>query len=722
MFWTDLLGVLLTLAAVGLLVSGGYLAALCLLREEAPRGHRDPLALAIASLLLATAEAVGIGLLLGGLLGGLGALRIGYALALQAALVLALLYASRRTGIREPAWTILRRSWEILREHPALSLVTLHAVGSEVLRGLLRPPLAWDSLMYHLLLTGTWLRDGNLAPVFGNIPVNYYGYVPANGSVWFWWWMAPSHSEFWVNLASLPHWLLLGLAVGGVARELGARRHWPLATFLVLLTPTVVRFAATQYVDIFVGSVLVAATLFALRWLREPAWSHAVLVGAGLGLAAGAKVLGVPYALALAGVAVLLSYPRGHQWGRRVPQIVAALAVAALLGSFFYLRNMAIGSDPLALACEQTASGPANANKPTIPRKNSVLDLPEKMFVQGQLLEAFLGVDTPQHVELGLGPQSFLLLLAALALPFGLLRGHRERWRESLLVSLQIWAELAFWLAVPFAKASHVFANIRYLIPAIGLAFAGAVALGEKRGVRGRWMEGITLALLLQGLLQLNARMPVGAKLAMGLVDLAVVVLALSPRLRAFVVCRRRGLALAALAGILLGAPLLTQFRVHDRKRALLREYAAHQTTVRFQTPGWGWLDRHGGSGNVAAVHSPNNYFMYPAMGPRLERDVRYVNVNRADHRSAMAYPQCQPRVDLSPEAWVANLEKMRIRWVHLSRYPQSGFPIEKKWADERPGEFTLRYTEDTNRIYEFHPGRNGTEPAPRRPRGREPA
>ncbi len=518
----------------------------------------------------------------------------------------------------------------------------------------------------------------------------------------------PPTASFWVNLAALPHWLLLGLAVGGVARELGAKRHWPLATFLVLMTPTVVRFAATQYVDIFVGAVLVAAALFALRWLREPAWNLALLAGAGLGLAAGAKVLGVPYSVFLAGAAVLLAHGR---WGRRMPQILAAVAVAALLGSFFYVRNIMTpgsGGDPLALACEQTASGPANANKPTIPRKNSVLALPEKMFAEGQLLDAFMGDDIPQHVELGLGPQSFLLLLAALALPFGLGNLGKERWRESLLVSFQIWAELAFWLAVPFAKASHVFANIRYLIPAIGLACAGAVALGERKGVRDRWMEGITLVLLLQGLLQLNARMPVGAKLAVGIVDVLAVALALSPGLRSFAVRRRRELALAALAAILLGAPLLTPFRIRDRRRALLTEYAAHATTARYQARGWGWLDQHAGSGNVAAVHAPNNYFMYPAMGPRLERDVRYVNLNRADHRNAMAYPECQPRVDPSPEAWVANLEKMEIRWVHLSRYPLSGFPIEKTWVDERPGDFTLRYTDATNRIYEFHPGRGG--------------
>lgn len=691
MFWTDLLGVLLTLAAVGLLVSGGYLAALRLLREEA---RRDPLVLAIASLLLATAQAVGIGLLLG----AFGVLDIINALMVQLVLVFSVL-RPHRMDIAGPARVVLRRSWEVLREHPALSLVTLHAVGSEALRGLIRPPLAWDSLMYHLLLTATWLRDGNLAPVFGNIPVNYYGYVPANGAVWYWWWMAPSHSEFWVNLAALPHWLLLGLAVGAVARELGARRYWPLATFLVLLTPTIIRFAATQYVDLFVGSALVSAALFALRWAREPRWSHALLIGTGLGLAAGAKVLGIPYALALAGAAVLLAR---RPWGKRVPQILAAVLVASLLGSFFYLRNVLLPAsqgDPLALACEQTASGKENANKPTFPRKNSVIDQSATMFGEGQLLEAFLGIDHAQQVELGVGPPVLLLLLAALVLPFGL---GRENWRVSLLVTLQIGAELTFWLAVPFAKAGHVYANIRYLIPALGLAWAGAVALGEKRRIPDRWMEGITLALLLQGLLQLNPRMPTGVRLVMALVDLAVVAFALLPRLRQPRTVRV--LSLAAIAVALLGAPFLAEFRVRDRGRALATEYAAHQTTARYQAPGWNWLDRHAGHGAVATVHSPNNYFMYPAMGPRLERDARYVNVNQADRALAIAYPQCQPRTDFSADAWMANLAKKRIRWVHVSRYPQFEFSIEKTWADARPANFVLRFSDDTNRIYEFRP------------------
>ena len=338
MFLVDLLGAGLTLVAIGFLLLGGYLAALRLLGEEAVR---DPLAVAIASLLLATTEAVGIGLLLG----AAGLLRIDLALALQALLSLLLLVGFRRSpppgGIGGPARAILRRSWAILREHPALSLVTLHAVGSEALRGLIRPPLSWDSLMYHLLLAGTWLRDQNLNPVFGNIPNNYYGYVPANGSVWFWWWMAPSHSEFWINLAALPHWVLLGLATGGIARRLGAGRHWPLASFLILLTPTVVRFAAAQYVDIFVGAVLAVGGL--LRPALDPRR------GLGGGDPRRRRAWGWRRAPRCWGSSTPWPSPAppcrspAAQWRRRVPQLIAALALAALLGSFFYVRNIARG-------------------------------------------------------------------------------------------------------------------------------------------------------------------------------------------------------------------------------------------------------------------------------------------------------------------------------------------------------------------------------------------
>ena len=117
MFLIDLMGAALTLITTGFLLLGGYLAALRLLGAEA---GRDPLALAVASLLLATAEAVGIGLLLG----GLGILRFDLALALQAGLALALLLGFRKApppeGVGGPAAAVFRRTWDLVREHPAL--------------------------------------------------------------------------------------------------------------------------------------------------------------------------------------------------------------------------------------------------------------------------------------------------------------------------------------------------------------------------------------------------------------------------------------------------------------------------------------------------------------------------------------------------------------------------------------------------------------------------
>lgn len=692
----DLLGAVLTLLTLGFLGFGGYLLALHALGEEEAR--RDRLALAVATLLGATAQAVAIGLLLG----ALGHLRIGPALAAQACVVLALLLPFRKTppegGIFGPAQGLLGRFGAGCREHPFLALLAAHAVGVEALRGLLRPPLSWDSLMYHLLLAGTWLRDGNLEPVFGNIPVNYYGYVPANGSVWFWWWMAPSHSEFYVNLASLPHWALLGLATAAVARQLGARRHAPLAAFLIVLTPTVVRFAAAEYVDLFVGSLLVSATFFALRWLREPRLADAALAGAGIGLAAGAKVLGVAYALALVGAVLVLAWGK---WARRLPQVAVALVLAGLLGSFFYVRNVRMGNDALALACERTASGKENANVPTLPRKNSVVDLADVMIGKGQLVDAFLGTTRPQSMELGVGPQVFVLLLAAFAIPFGF---GRERWREALVVGGQVWAELVFWLTVPFAKNLHVFANVRYLIPGIALCFAAGVAIAERRRLEERWVQVVTGVLAIQGVLQLHAEMPSGVRLTLAFLDLGLVALALSPPLRRALWTRRRLVVATALLLAVLASPLLARFRVNDRARALATEYTAHKTSASFFAAGWWWLDQRAGDGTVAAIGSPNSYFVYPAMGPRFERDVRYVNVNARDLPRAHDYPECEPRVDFSQQAWIRNLAKHKVRWVYLSRYPQFAFPLEDQWAKSRPDFFLPRFEDPTNRIYEFAP------------------
>jgi len=693
----DLLGALLTLLALSLLGLGGYLLSVRLLGS---RAAEDPLELAVATLLAATGEALAIATLLG----ALGLLRIELGLVLAAVWAIALLRLPRRLAPEAVAlpWTVLRqRAWAKVREHPALAILALHGIGSEALRGLLRPPLSWDSLMYHLLLTGTWLQDKNLVPVFGAYPTNYYGYAPANGSLWLWWWMAPSHSELYANLAFLSHWLLLALATGALARRLGARRLWPYAAFLVSLAPVIVRFAATQYVDVFTAACLLAAAIFGLRWMRQPSWGDAVLAGMGLGLAAGAKVIGIPYAGALAAAVVLLAM--GH-WRRRLPQLAAALLVMAALGSFFYVRNLALGVDPLAMKCESAPRHEGPKPVVRLPRKSSVLAEPGLMFGQGELLDSFLGITRPQSLEMGVGPQTFLLLAALLALPWGLARGRR---REGLVVLAQVVAELGFWVTVPYAASHHVFANTRYLVPCFGIVFAAGIAMLEDR-IRETWLAALAVALLAQDLLQMHSEMPHGVRVAMGVVDVLALILALSPGLRGFVMRRARELVLATAAVAILLAPVLGRFRLDDRERALAQEYQAHVTTSRLFASGWGWLDHHGEDGTVDVFTSPATYFTYPAMGQYLERKAIYVNVNPEDGREAAQYPLCQPRVHADPDAWLVNLKKAGVRWVLASRYPDFPYSIEHDWAVAHPELFKLRFHDNTNEVWEFLPGAPG--------------
>jgi hypothetical protein len=695
MFVVDLLGAALTLITLLFLGLSGTLLARLLLREQA---EEDPLAFAVAALLSMTALAT----LLGLALGAVGLLKIPFGLLLLAVVTVLLLRWSRSQGAQGDPWSPVRlagrRTWERLREHPALALIAFHAAAAEGLRGLLRPPLSWDSLMYHMPIVATWVQEGRIDPVFGMRPLNFYGYMPAGGSAWLWWWVVPSHSELYANLAFFPQTVLLALAVGAVARELGARRHWPLAAYLTLMMPTVIRWAATQYVDILVGAGIAAAAFFALRWMRAPRWSDALFVGMGLGLASGAKVLGLAYALALAPAAVALAR---KDWKRRLPQVAAALLLCTLIGSYFYIRNIALGAGPLAAQCDQGDAMKEVKIAPAIPRINTVAYLWDEMIEKGWLLDSFLGVTNPGSLELGVGPQALLLLLALL-LPLGF-AGER---RGALLVWSQIAAQLFVWLTVPYASSGHIFANIRYLIGALGLAFAGVVAWAERKGARDAWMVGIALALLIQDLLMLHNEMPRQVRIALAVVDLLAVAFALSAGLRGFARRRARELAVAAVILALVGAPFLSRFRVEDRARAFLREFTTHKVATQHFARAWRWLDRFGEDGTVAVVSSPVNYFVYPAMGPHLERRATYVNVNRQDSRNAADYPACDPRVDPDPQAWMQNLFKQDARWIWLSRFPQIGFPEEHAWAQSRPDLFAVRYEDTTNVIYEFLPWR----------------
>ncbi|HVR98680.1 MAG TPA: hypothetical protein VMW27_18835, partial [Thermoanaerobaculia bacterium] len=469
----------------------------------------------------------------------------------------------------------------------------------------------------------------------------------------------------------------------------------------VMLLPTVARFAATQYVDIFLAAAFVAALCFGLRWVERPRLGDALLAGAGIGLAGGAKILGGPYAFVLA--LAIVAAARGA-WGARLRHLVLALLLALPLGGYFYLRNMTHGVGPVAAVCE----GPLKDGEkkeaealPSFPRPSSVLGQLGKLVRNGTLADVFFGVPTPAMRELGVGPVAPLLLLAALLLP---LAAERERRRAALVAWSQVLFQVLFWLTVPGAPPGHVFANVRYLIPSLALALAGMVVAAERRNVKDSWIQGLTLATAIQSLLLARTEMPREARILIAALTLLAALLALSPRLRRYT----GWITAVILAAALLAVPALARFRTADRSRALAKEFTVHSTLAPNFAGAWGWLDRHGGDGTVAVTVAPRVQFLYPAMGPRLERRAVYVNVNRKDLRDAGSYPNCNPAVDPDREAWLANLAKQDVRWLHTGHLARQPFPREDSWAHSRPDRFVLRFQDRNNRVYEVRPSSGG--------------
>jgi len=289
------------------------------------------------------------------------------------------------------------------------------------------------------------------------------------------------------------------------------------------------------------------------------------------------------------------------------------------------------------------------------------------------------------------------MLAAALALPWFARTNRRPIW---LCVS-QLVVFLVVWAIVPIDQ-NNLYANVRYLTAALAIVVALAFALVEARGLSDRWIEGIALAASVQSILFVQTFATWGLRLIVSVLTFVALFLLLSERARDLVRRYARQSAIGAAAIVfVVGAPALARFRERDRYRAFGAEYSVHMTPIHTFATAWSWLDKNAGEDPVAAVTEVHNW-LYPPMGMRLQRNVVYVNYNKANHDDVTGYANCNPRVDPDPEAWIANLRKRSIRWVLASRDDQTRtFPLEARWAISRPELFTLRYSDDSSEIFE---------------------
>ena len=91
--------------------------------------------------------------------------------------------------------------------------------------------------------------------------------------------------------------------------------------------------------------------------------------------------------------------------------------------------------------------------------------------------------------------------------------------------------------------------------------------------------------------------------------------------------------------------------------------------------------------------------------GPRLDRRVRYVDVNARDGGAFHAYAFGKHRADADAKSWIANLARHQIGWVALARpWHTKAFPAEADFAAAHPTRFREVYRSAATRIYALTP------------------
>ena len=249
----------------------------------------------------------------------------------------AVVAAAAWTALGRPAPPSFRPALAACREavhDPLLAILAVALVGAfgyVVALIVATAPNDYDALWYHLARAAFWKQQHAVAYIPGANDSRLNGFPP-NAEIADSFTMILGRTERFAGFVQLSALLATMTAVGGIARRLGLTVRQALFAALLLATlPVVILQSATALNDLVYASFLTCSAYFLFD--RRPV--SLSLCALALGLAIGAKItalLGLPV---LALLAAFL-YPRRH-W----PTMVLVGAAGALLGSYWYLLNLA---------------------------------------------------------------------------------------------------------------------------------------------------------------------------------------------------------------------------------------------------------------------------------------------------------------------------------------------------------------------------------------------
>lgn len=512
----------------------------------------------------------------------------------------------------------------------------------------------YDSLWYHLPVAAEFAQRGTIFGLIdvGALPITFY---PFNGELLHGASMALLGHDL-LSVAINAVWVAMTLLAGWcIGRPFDRAPLTMAATGLTLVMPLTLDYqAATANVDQMVVALSLAAAAFVVNApTRLIAWA---LAAAALGMLMGTKVAAAPAVLAILGLGLFFV-----ERGRRRSAAGIALAVMAVTGGAWYVRNLVRTDNPLPLV--DVRLGPVHLpGVATEPIDCTTKTVAHWLGDTGALRDTML-----PGIEWAHGPLWLLVVGVAVLVPLAVTVAGRSPMLRGVAL-----AASAMWLGYLFTPASggersvgvpECFAyNQRFAAPALAFGLVSAMLVVPRSR---RLAAMVALAVVFAVTIEAEGRL--------GLLSLALGVGAAALVLRRFhrsgpPPSRRRvatATAATTLVVVLAAVPITDAY--------LDRRYPSRHFEEPYFDAGR-WATSVGGGARIATTgFTPR----YPIYGPHQENEVGLVVDPDASTQFAPA---------ITCDDWRRGLAAGRFTHVVISPEERDGaVPPQDDWTRSDP-------------------------------------
>lgn len=580
----------------------------------------------------------------------------------------------------------------------------------------IRPPMGYDPLNYHLTIAATAFQSGTFPVVFFPPYFDLYAWFPANGAVFTLWTIMWMGCDLWLPFVNLPFLLALFLAIYLLAKDLGLCRSVSVALTSAFLTMPLFAMLATEaYVELPLWAMFFVASRFALLAARLD--SNLFFFVAGLcGLMIGTKTTGFLLAILVFAWYAIAAFRLNSLYLQCLfRSSIFLFAGVVLFGSYFYIRNYLLSGNPLypypvRLAGFEIFKGQADLD--VVLSRTTVLGYLDFWQDLGRIFYALIG-DTTKITKFSwsLGPTGFAALL--IGPPFALCGLFLSRYRrEYLILTIAGLVIVLAWLFLPFSGEFLLF-NVRFVWP--GVVLFGLLATSAFISIfQPQPFILVALILALQTSSFFFTHAPVSATTG-GILACTLVIVGFTMLLAR--ISRRLGVKIEGfsfpasrprlafvVASMLAITILVVAFWHEHREQTRVASYreATDQLLVSEYADCLAAVERQVPRGTLAvALEAQSHGFLYPLFGSHFQRQVIYIHNGPEDSRLHSDYPSGNPRQSPDKDAWLRHLALAAPDALLVFLNPVEGSkPIESTWAESRADLFQVQYRSPWCELY----------------------